>query len=89
MRITQVKQRLHDYIDLAEDKKLKALYILLEDDLLENQFIGNNVHDYRDVKLTDDQISMLQLSDKDIEAGNLIPHNQVDTKDIEWLKEQS
>jgi len=33
MRTTQIKQQLHDYIDSAEDKKLKAIYTLVEDDL--------------------------------------------------------
>jgi len=33
MHITQIKQQLHDYINSAEDKKLKALYTLLEDDI--------------------------------------------------------
>ena len=33
MRTTQIRQQLHDYIDIAEDKKLKAIYTLLEDDL--------------------------------------------------------
>jgi len=33
MRTAQIRQQLHEYIDSAEDKKLKAIYILLEDDL--------------------------------------------------------
>ena len=33
MRTTQIRQQPHDYIDSAEDKKLKAIYTLLEDDL--------------------------------------------------------
>jgi hypothetical protein len=33
MRTTQIRQQLHDYIDSAEDKKLKALYTLLEGDI--------------------------------------------------------
>jgi len=35
MRTTQIKQQLHDYIDSAENKKLKAIYTLLEDDISE------------------------------------------------------
>jgi len=35
MRTTQIKQQLHDYIDSAENKKLKAIYTLLEDDITE------------------------------------------------------
>ena len=33
MRTTQIRQQLHDYINSAEDKKLKAIYTLLENDL--------------------------------------------------------
>jgi hypothetical protein len=31
MNIAQIRQQLHDYIDSAEEKKLKAIYTLLED----------------------------------------------------------
>ena len=31
MSSAQIRQRLHDYIDIAEDKKLKAIYTLLQD----------------------------------------------------------
>ncbi|RYZ93670.1 MAG: hypothetical protein EOP47_29335 [Sphingobacteriaceae bacterium] len=33
MTTGQIKQRLHEYIDIAEDKKLKAIYTLLQNDL--------------------------------------------------------
>jgi hypothetical protein len=33
MSSAQIRQRLHDYIDIAEDKKLKAIYTLLRDDI--------------------------------------------------------
>ncbi|MGZ3776198.1 MAG: addiction module protein [Mucilaginibacter sp.] len=33
MTTASIKQRLHEYIDSAEDKKLKAIYTLLEDDI--------------------------------------------------------
>jgi len=33
MRTTQIRQQLHDYIDSAEDKKLKAIYTLIEKDI--------------------------------------------------------
>jgi hypothetical protein len=33
MRATQIRQQLHDYIDSAEDEKLRAIYTLLEDDI--------------------------------------------------------
>ena len=33
MTTAKIKQRLHEYIDTAEDKKLKAIYTLLQDDI--------------------------------------------------------
>jgi len=36
MTTTQIKQKLHSYIDNAEDKKLKAIYTLLQDDIGED-----------------------------------------------------
>lgn len=33
MRTTQIRQQLHDYINAAGEKKLKAIYTLLESDL--------------------------------------------------------
>ena len=36
MRTTQIRQQLHDYIDAAEDKKLKAIYTLLENEITDD-----------------------------------------------------
>lgn len=33
MSTAQIRQKLHDFIDSAEDKKLKAIYTILENDL--------------------------------------------------------
>ena len=33
MRVTEIKKQLHDYIDTADDKKLKAIYTLVEDEI--------------------------------------------------------
>ena len=55
MSTAQIRQRLHDYIDIAEDKKLKAIYTLLQDDiddgyqLTEEQKaeLDRRMHDYQ------------------------------------------
>ena len=33
MRTAQIRQQLHEYIETAEDKKLKAIYTLVENDI--------------------------------------------------------
>jgi hypothetical protein len=55
---------------------LKALYQLVDNSKLEN----NNVC------LTDEQVLMLKLSDKDINNGCLISQNELDKQDLKWLK---
>ena len=35
MRTAQIRQQLHEYIESAEDKKLKAIYTLVENDINE------------------------------------------------------
>ena len=39
------------------------------------------------VELTKHQIQMLELSDEDIKAGRLIPHEKVNEGDLKWLNE--
>ncbi len=88
MRTTQIRQQLHDYIDSAEDKKLKALYTLLERDIFKNHLLKNEGVDIDAVNLTQEQVLMLQLSDGDIENGKLISQGQIDKKDVELLNGQ-
>ena len=33
MRTAQIRQQLHDYINIAEDKKLKAIFTMLENEI--------------------------------------------------------
>ena len=51
-------------------------YLLALNQLVEKSTVDNDV-----VTLTDEQIVMLQLSDKDIEAGRLISQEMVDELD--------
>jgi hypothetical protein len=39
------------------------------------------------IKLSEEQILMLQLSDKDIAEGRLSSQEDVDKNDMKWLKE--
>ena len=56
---------------------LSALYKLVEKSSVDSDI----------VKLTNEQVLMLKLSDKDIEKGKLISQNELDKRDSEWLKE--
>ncbi len=40
------------------------------------------------VKLTEEQVVMLKLSEKDIQEQNFIPQADLDKADLKWLKEQ-
>jgi hypothetical protein len=40
------------------------------------------------VKLTEEQVVMLNMSERDIEASKLISHSDLDKTDLKWLKEQ-
>ncbi|MDO8999073.1 MAG: hypothetical protein Q7W45_04860 [Bacteroidota bacterium] len=51
------------------------------------QLVKNSPVDKDTVKLTEEQIVMLKLSDTDIKEGKLIAHSQLDKSDLKWLKE--
>ena len=51
------------------------------------QLVKNSPADKDTVRLTEEQIVMLKLSDSDIKAGKVIPHSQLDKADLKWLKE--
>jgi len=51
------------------------------------QLVQSSSTDKDKVKLTEEQILMLKLSDKDIKHNRLIPQSQLDKEDLKWLKE--
>jgi hypothetical protein len=55
MTTTQIKQLLHNYIDTAEDKKLKAIYTLLQDDIDEEYKFSKKQKTELDRRLNDYQ----------------------------------
>ncbi len=50
------------------------------------QLVKTSAVDKDTVKLTEEQILMLQLSDNDIKNGKLISQSQLDKDDLKWLK---
>lgn len=51
-----------------------------------NQLVDRSGLSDEPVPLSESQIAMLKLSDRDIESGNLISHEQLNKNDLEWLK---
>jgi hypothetical protein len=63
-------------LTISNKDYLSALYQLVESSAVDNDI----------VKLSDEQVLMLKLSDKDIEAGRLISQEELDKSDVQWLK---
>jgi len=55
MRTTQIRQQLHDYIDAAEDKKLKAIYTLLENEISDDYSLSAEQKEELDRRYADHQ----------------------------------
>lgn len=63
-------------LTISNKDYLNALYQLVESSSIDKD----------KVKLTEEQILMLKLSDKDIKNGKLISQSQLDKDDLKWLK---
>ena len=64
-------------LSISNKDYLNALYQLIE----------NSSTDQNKIKLTKEQILMLQLSDTDIKNGKVISQSQLDKNDLKWLKD--
>ena len=64
-------------LTISNKDYLSALFQLLESSKTEKDI----------VKLSEEQILMLKLSDKDIKSGKLISQSQLDKNDLKLLKE--
>jgi hypothetical protein len=64
-------------LTISNKDYLKALY----------QIVNNSPTSNDIVKLTEEQIVMLKLSEKDIKEGKTITQSQIDKADLKWLKE--
>jgi hypothetical protein len=63
-------------LTISNTDYLKALYKLVENSSVNNEKI----------KLSEEQRIMLEMSEKDIRNGLLVPNDQLNREDIEWLK---
>ena len=75
--------------DILRNSIIDKLMTISNKDYLSALFklVNSSAVDEDVIKLTDEQILMLQLSDNDIKNGKLIPQNQLDKSDLKWLKE--
>ncbi len=65
-------------LTISNKDYLAAIYSLLEKSSVDKDV----------VKLTEEQMLMLQMSDEDIKKGRVISQKQLDQDDLQWLKGQ-
>jgi hypothetical protein len=54
---------------------------------LRNELVEDSTMKSDAVKLAEEQLLMLRLSDDDIKTGRIISQEQLDSDDMEWLQE--
>jgi len=76
-------------VDILRDSIIDKLLTISNKDYLTAlyQLINKSSVDIGVVELSEEQIIMLQLSDQDIQNGNLISQAELDKNDLKWLKE--
>ena len=76
-------------VDILRDSIIDKLLTISNKDYLTAlyQLINKSSEDIGVVELSEEQIIMLQLSDQDIQNGNLISQAELDKNDLKWLKE--
>lgn len=74
MQAGQIKEQLHQYIDLAQEPQLQAIYILLEEKIkaFQNRI---SIEDYN---------KEIELSEKEYNEGNFISHQEFIKKTKQW-----
>ena len=74
------------FLDAKDIKQVNSItnkdYLLALNKLVNASSVENDT-----IKLSKEQILMLQLSDNDIKNGRLISQSQLDKSDLQWLKE--
>jgi hypothetical protein len=75
--------------DILRNNIIDKLLTISNKDYLAALFhlVDNSSVDKDIIKLSEEQILMLQLSDKDIAEGRLSSQEDVDKNDMKWLKE--
>lgn len=75
-------------VDTLRNNLIEKLLTISNKDYLKalNQLVDNSGVENDTVTLTNEQIVMLQLSDQDIAENRLIPQDELNKSDLQWLK---
>ena len=75
-------------VDNLRNGLIEKLLTISDVDYLKalNELVASSKLEKDKLELTEEQILMLKLSDKDIKNGRLISQNQLDKEDLLWLK---
>ena len=70
--IDTIREKLHHYIEVVEDKKIQEIYTLFEDEIVDIEQYNKEIEE----------------AEKEIEAGNYYTHEQVLSEIKTWKKRE-
>lgn len=73
MDTTAIRQRLSDFMQIADDKKIKGLYALLEDDIHEGERISVSQYNKE-----------IEEAMQEVKRGNVYSHEEVVQMSKKW-----
>ncbi len=73
MTTLAIRKKLSDYLQIADDKKVKAMYALLEDDI--KQFENVSIEEYN---------KEIDEAEEEYNKGNFITHEAMLTEIKKW-----
>jgi len=68
--IDAIREKLHHYIEVIEDKKVEAIYTLFEEEIINIEQYNKEIED----------------AEKEIDAGNYYTHEQILSEIKNWKK---
>lgn len=68
--IDTIREKLHHYLEVVEDKKIQAIYTLFEEEIIDIEQYNKDIEE----------------AEKEIEAGNYYTHEQVLAEIKTWKK---
>lgn len=77
-------------VDKIRNRLIDKILSIQNKDFLEalDKLVSSSSTDPDEVKLTKEQKLMLEMSEKDINDGNLISQEAMDKRNLEWLNEK-